>query len=208
MYPDKKSRLLDIGAGYGFLLNELHKNGYKNIVGIEISGERRNIALEHCPVEIMALDVNRPNTDIGDFNVVTLFHVLEHVSQPVDFLKCIRKFIKPGGVLICEVPNVEELLLEECEQYNDFYWIRAHLSYFSQKTILECLRKAQYRHVEVQFEQRYGVMNLCNWLSYGTPQIEKPVFTINARYSWIEEAYRKEVKRIGKSDTIIALARK
>ena len=106
-----------------------------------------------------------------------------------------------------EVPNVSEMLLEACHEYNDFYWIRAHLNYFSKNTVLDCLKKAGFGDVEVRFQQRYGLVNLCNWLSAGKPQIEKPVFEINKEYKPIEDNYRNFLEEQGKSDALIAIAR-
>ena len=105
------------------------------------------------------------------------------------------------------MPNVREMLLDNCKEYNDFYWIRAHLNYFSDVTLLDCIKKAGYRDIEIRFEQRYGLVNLCNWLIAGKPQIEKPVFEIIDAYKPVESFYRKHLESTGKSDAIIAIVR-
>ena len=84
-------RILDIGSGYGFFVNGLSDSGYKNVTGVEISCERRAMALKHSQVQIIDFDVNNPDRDIGKFDFITLFHVLEHMADPVDFLKKIKK---------------------------------------------------------------------------------------------------------------------
>jgi len=199
--------ILDIGAGYGFFINELNQAGYKDVTGIETSYERRSLALQYGTAQVINFDVNKPDRDIGEFNVVTLFHVLEHVSDPIMFLKKIRNLMKSTGILICEVPNIREMLLDNCKEYNDFYWIRAHLNYFGKETLLQCFKKAEYRNVEIVFEQRYGLINLCNWLTTGNPQIEMPVFDICDDYKPVEALYRNYLRSNGRSDTIIAIAR-
>lgn len=204
---DTNYSILDIGSGYSFFINELYAAGFKNVTGIEVSSERRNIALEHSSVQIINFNISNPDKDIGRFDVVTLFHVLEHLSDPIMFLGKNKNLINPNGVLICEVPNVREMLLDVCEEYNDFYWIRAHLNYFSRETLLECFRKAGFDNVEIIFEQRYGLINLCNWLTAGKPQIEKPVFEINEAYKPVDAFYRQYLESLGRSDAIIAIAR-
>lgn len=204
---DANCNLLDIGAGYGFFVNELYNSGYKNIIGVEVSDERRKLAIRHSAVQIIDFDVNRPNKDIGRFNMITLFHVLEHMPDPILFLKNIKNLITSNGIIICEVPNVREMLLDNCKEYNDFYWIRAHLNYFSKETLLNCLKKAEYRYVEIKFQQRYGLMNLYNWLTTGKPQIEEPIFEIPEAYKKVESFYRQYLESIERSDAIIAIAR-
>lgn len=204
---DKNCSILDIGSGYGFFPNALYDHGYKNISGVEISSERRHLAMKHGCVNILDVDVNKPDKEIGRFDIVTLFHVLEHMADPILFLQNVRKLVNKKGFLICEVPNVSEMLLDNCKEYNDFYWIRAHLNYFSDKTLLNCLNQAGYQDVQIRFEQRYGLLNLGNWLTTGKPQIDKPVFEIADGYKPVESFYRRCMESAGKSDAIIALAR-
>jgi 2-polyprenyl-3-methyl-5-hydroxy-6-metoxy-1,4-benzoquinol methylase len=204
---NKDCKILDIGTGYGFFLNALFDAGYRNVMGIEISKERRLMALKHGKVKIINFDVNNPDRKIGKYDVVTLFHVLEHMSNPVLFLKNIKKLIKPQGRLICEVPNVKEMLLDNCKEYNNFYWIRAHLNYFCKETLVKCFKKAKYNDIKIKFKQRYGLMNLFNWLIIGKPQIEKPTFEIGDNYKAVESFYKKYLESIERSDAIIAIAR-
>ena len=205
--PNTNCSILDIGSGYGFLGRELFNNGYTNVLCIEVSKERREIALERGSVQIINFDLNNPDREIGRFDIITLFHVLEHMSDPVLFLKNIRKFMNPTGILVCEVPNCHEMLLDYCRAYYDFYWIRAHLNYFHYDTLMLCFEKGGFEKIEIDFDQRYGLINLCNWLDTGKPQIESPIFEINEAYAPIENRYREFLKSNKKSDTIIACAR-
>lgn len=204
---DFSSSIVDVGSGYGFFVNELHRAGYKNVIGVEISEERRKIAQRNSLVTFIDYDVNMPDKDIRKYNIVTLFHTLEHMADPVVFLQNIKKLINQDGIFICEVPNVNEMLLANCSEYNDFYWIRAHLNYFSRDTLSMCLQRAGYGNFEIRFEQRYGLLNLCNWLATGRPQIEKPIFEILEAYRPVESYYKQHVESLGKSDAIIAIAR-
>jgi len=204
---DTNCSILDIGSGYGFFVNQLFQMGYKNVLGLEISEERRMLSSEQGSVQVINFDINNADRDIGRFDVITLFHVLEHMADPVLFLKNIKKLMNPNGILVCEVPNSNEMLLKECRAYFDFYWIRAHLNYFHYETLMLCLKKAGFEKIEIDFEQRYGLMNLCNWLNTGKPQIEKPIFEINDAYAQIENIYKKFLESDKTSDTIIAYAR-
>lgn len=202
------SKILDIGCGYGFFLKEMAGRGYR-ISGVEVSRERRELAKKVTDCRVF--DVNfteRVKAKIEKFDVVTLYHVLEHTLEPIVFCRNVRNILKEKGCLLVEVPNVKELMLETSHAYNEFYWNRAHLNYFKKKTLDAVLKKAGYNTIEVSYVQRYGIENLCNWLMTGKPQIEKPIFEIEAPYRWLENYYRKHLEKIGRSDTLFAIAYK
>jgi 2-polyprenyl-3-methyl-5-hydroxy-6-metoxy-1,4-benzoquinol methylase len=204
----KNKMILDLGCGYGFFLEEMAQLGYK-IKGIEISKERRELAKKVTNIPIFDINVAEPNVrvTIEPVDVVTLFHVLEHIAYPITFCKNIKqKLLKKGGCLVVEVPNVNELMLKACPAYNEFYWNRAHLNYFSEETLKKVLEKAGYKEIEITYIQRYGIENLCNWLITGKPQLEKPVFEIIDPYKWLENYYRKYLGATGRADTIFAAA--
>ena len=203
----KECSIVDIGAGYGFFVSSLAEAGYSDVLGIEISRERRELGQKHTIVRMIDYDVLYPREKIGTFDCIVLFHVLEHMADPVGFLKAVRHLMRERAVLICEVPNADELLLETCPAYNDFYWIRSHLNYFTRKSLQRCFQQAGLRNVEFRFQQRYGLMNLCSWLSMGRPQIERPVFVLDERYGSVERNYRQMLESQGHSDTLIAVHR-
>jgi len=101
---------------------------------------------------------------------------------------------------------VKDALLDNSPEYNDFYWIRAHLNYFSRDTLSMVFNKAGFSDLRFGFCQRYGLVNLCNWLYSGIPQIERPVFDIPKDYKEVESFYRKNIESQERSDAIIAIA--
>lgn len=201
-------RLLDVGAGYGFFVEALRKAGYQNVLGVDISEERIALAPPVTAVEILNADVTNPDEPLGRFDVVTLFHVLEHMHDPIAFLRDLRRLrLVDGGTMVCEVPNVDELLLEVSEAYHDFYWIRAHLNYFGRAILLTVLEQAGFRDIEIIYQQRYGLLNLANWLMFGKPQIDHPIFEIDPPYRFVEQFYRSQLEMQGRSDSLMAVAR-
>lgn len=205
--PD--SRILDVGAGYGFFTAALLEAGYRDVTGFEISRERRELANKWGSVPVLGIDVN--SSDLGEhaaaYDVVTLFHVLEHAGDPVAFLRDLARFVAPGGLLVVEVPNARELMLETVPPYDDFYWIRAHLSYFEADSLLRTFAEAGLPEPELRFEQRYGLLNLSNWLLQGAAQIERPTFEIDEPYRGIEDAYRAWLAEQGRTDALVGIAR-
>lgn len=205
----RKARVLDVGAGYGFFADALAVSGFEHVTGFEISEERRVLANEWGRVPVLDLDVTAGDLGghAGAYDAVTLFHVLEHTSDPAGFLRALVRLVAPGGLLVVEVPNAEEMMLETCPAYDDFYWIRAHLLYFTAATLRDCFARAGLPEPEVRFEQRYGLLNLANWLTRGEPQIERPTFRMPEEYREVEDGYRAWLAGLGRTDALLAVAR-
>lgn len=203
----KDSAILDVGSGYGFFLQAMIDKGYKNIVGTEISEEKINVSKKITRAEVLNINLLEEDSLLKKFDCITLFHVLEHIREPVNFLKNIRKKLKDKGILVIEVPNCEDMLLSVSQEYMNFYWQLAHLSYFNRKVLGEIINKSEFVTDNVIYIQRYGIENLINWISAGTPQIEKSAFEIEGAYAWLEKYYKNYLCSIGKSDTMIFIAK-
>ena len=148
---DKCSKVLEIGCGYGFLVNELKTAGY-TVDGIEISDSRREIAKEICQKNIFNINLmedNIPNNMRQKYDAILLFQVLEHIINPKIFLKNIKELLSSDGIVIIEVPNLNDHLLKLCNQYNQFFWQRAHLSYFSPLILKSLFKELGFKNINV-----------------------------------------------------------
>jgi SAM-dependent methyltransferase len=97
-------RLLDIGAGVGTFLKLARDQGW-TVTGTEVSTAADKLAHELYGIDLLqgqAEDVDLPR---GGFDVVSLFHVLEHVPSPTRLLRLCLKALVPGGYLVVAVPN-------------------------------------------------------------------------------------------------------
>ena len=102
-------RLLDVGTGTGSFVDSARSRGW-DAIGIEppqsepVDGTREEDALPR----IVYCDLEKevpPVVATGSFDVIHSNHVLEHVTDPVPFLSSCRRFLKPDGCFIIEVPN-------------------------------------------------------------------------------------------------------
>lgn len=200
-----KKPLLDVGSGYGFFLEEMKKRGF-DVAGVEISEERRNLSRQVTECTIYDVDLTNTVEGLGEFSIITLFHVIEHLIDPITFCRNIHRILKDDGVFLLELPNVEELMIRACSAYREWYWKRAHVSYFNSEGISSILHQAGFSKVNVHFVQRYGIDNLFNWLTTGKPQLEDPVFYTIDEYKWLEDYFRKYLEESGRSDTMVVLS--
>ena len=121
-------RLLDVGAGGGEVVYAAQKAGFVSC-GIEPNIGYSEFARDQYGVTVETGQLDSSKFD--RFDVITLFHVLEHVPEPVTFLQKLHEHLQPNGHLLIEVPNIEQA---DASPHNIYF--RAHLLYFSVATLL------------------------------------------------------------------------
>ncbi|MCP5070772.1 MAG: class I SAM-dependent methyltransferase [bacterium] len=99
-------RVLDIGCGNGQFLGRLAARGHE-AYGIEIPGKAAERAATVPGVQVQARSLARGDHAPGSFDVVTLWHVFEHLREPHETLGAIRELLKPGGYLFLSLPNID-----------------------------------------------------------------------------------------------------
>jgi SAM-dependent methyltransferase len=132
----RRGSLLDIGAGGGEFVALAGKAGF-DARGVEPNkGYAEYARTEYqAPVATAGLD------EIGGrYDVITMFHVLEHLRSPVEVFERLHCMLKPGGKLFIEVPWALSASIAPCNRY-----FKAHLYYFDVDTLTACAS----RHFEV-----------------------------------------------------------
>jgi len=200
----KKDRILEIGSGYGFFLEGMKKNGF-DITGLEISKERREFSKKVTKSKVLNINLMYENLDIGKFDVIVFFHVLEHISDSVIFLKNLKKFLNKNGKIIIEVPNYDDFQIELNSFYKNWYFQRAHIHYFTPKTLKNTLQKSGFKNIKIMGIQRYGIGNMFNWKINHKPQLKSPEFEFKEKYQWIDKNYKTHLESNLISDTIIGI---
>jgi SAM-dependent methyltransferase len=100
-------RILDIGCGRGLMLAALQRRGWE-VVGTEFAAPlAQAVAAEHGFPVYADADLSNLALPAQQFDVITLWHVLEHLPDPLATLQEVRRLLKVGGLLVIEVPNLE-----------------------------------------------------------------------------------------------------
>ena len=194
--------VLEIGSGYGFFMEMLNNNPERkfNIEGIEIGQFRLDNFVGGAPVHnINVLTDDIPQALYQKYDCVICMHVLEHISQPVLFLEKVKGFLKPGGNVIFEVPNINCFLGEISAEYKSFMYIYDHCSYYSQDTLRLVFEKAGYNVKNICTYELYSIENHCRWVREGVPFTKyNQMFMPDERLEWINKIYKDEVGKQGK----------
>lgn len=157
-----KETVLDFGCSTGHLLT-LIKERAGGVQGFEINKKE----IEFCQ-KVLGLDVSGEPLErrYGNsvFDYISMIFVLEHIAKPVDLLKSLGRFLKPGGKFIILVPNVNDALLNfyHIPEYAQFYFCVEHLFYYSASTIEKVFEKAGLK-TNIEVIQEYPVTNHLNW---------------------------------------------
>lgn len=133
-----KDEILDLGAGGGEVVYVLQRLGYK-ARGIEPNEGYARFARERLGASVESGFWQEAPIPAGSVDAVTLFHVLEHIDQPLEAISLIRKWLRPGGLLWIEVPCVEATCQAPIHRFH-----RAHLYNFNPGSLAALGRRAGY----------------------------------------------------------------
>lgn len=125
-----KGRLLDIGAGTGDFLVTAQKDGWQT-TGIEPSAKAKTIAQSKGVTFVEALS----DLDNQSFDVITMWHVLEHVPNLHEYISELKRLIKPNGTIVIAVPNFKSFDAEYYGKYWAAFDVPRHIWHFSKTTI-------------------------------------------------------------------------
>ena len=98
--------LLDVGCGGGTLLGLLKQRGFRPL-GIDFSAEAARVAEMENGVRVIVGSLGEARFPSASFDIVTLFHVMEHVTNPRHVLAEVFRILKTNGAVILQVPNIE-----------------------------------------------------------------------------------------------------
>ena len=98
--------ILDIGCGTGTLLGLLKRRGFR-VRGVDFSSEAAKIAEAENGVDVAVGSLEGARFPDRSFDIVTLFHVMEHVTNPRQVLAEVARVLKPDGAVVLQVPNIE-----------------------------------------------------------------------------------------------------
>jgi 2-polyprenyl-3-methyl-5-hydroxy-6-metoxy-1,4-benzoquinol methylase len=169
-------RVLDVGCSTGYLAQVLVQRGNR-VSGIEVDPTAATRAREWCE-EVVVGDVEtvRLPFEAGTFDVVLCADVIEHLRDPLSFLRRTRIVLRGGGRLVLSTPNIANWsirasLLAGRFRYTDRGILdRTHTHLFTRRSLIECLDAAGYDIEDLDFTVPVPLV--------GTAAVEGVAYTI------------------------------
>jgi 2-polyprenyl-3-methyl-5-hydroxy-6-metoxy-1,4-benzoquinol methylase len=156
-------RLLDVGCATGPFLQLAQNNGWE-VRGTEYSTYAAKYAENHLKAEIFCGRLVDAHYEDSFFDVVTFWHVLEHVTDPMQYLQEAHRILKSSGLLVIAVPNVNDYIMQLAYRIlrgrpsklfsRDDREI--HLYHFSSNTLQKYLQKTGFRCIDISPD--YGII--------------------------------------------------
>jgi SAM-dependent methyltransferase len=153
--------VLDVGCGEGTFLRLARSRGWQ-VAGTELSA----FASQASPdLTIHHGEIWEAGLRSGSFDVVTCWHVLEHVSDPLRLLSEVFRLLRPGGLLFLTTPNSRDYLFRLAYLIARGHWPplyepaerELHLYYFNAPTLRALAEKAGFRNVTIGYDEGAAV---------------------------------------------------
>ena len=162
----RNKRWVDFGCGLGGMLDELGPQA-QWAAGLEPNQQRAEIVRSKGHDVISSIE----EVPEKSLDIITMFHVLEHISEPTKVLIALKSRLKPGGRLLVEVPHARDVLftLYDSEAFKKFTFWSEHLVLHTRQSLRLLLNYAGYRNTEITGYQRYPLANHLYWLSQSRP---------------------------------------
>lgn len=133
-----KGLILDYGCGNGDFLLGMKQHGW-NVSGVEFSEDGRRTSSKKLGINVM--DEKEFYNNKKQFDIITMWHVLEHLYEPNKTLKQLNNLLKKNGILIISVPNIKSLQFSLFRKNTFHLDIPRHVAHYSPRTISVLLRK-------------------------------------------------------------------
>lgn len=199
-----EGKLLDVGCGIGFFLQVAQESGFE-AKGIDPSFLVSNFARQKLGLDVLTgtlMDMRYPEQS---FDIITSFHVLEHVPSPSELLVEMKRILKDDGILAIEVPNINNLFTKLLGfRFKSCFDCAQHYYYFTKRTVRHLLEKNGF---ELLREKLVGRNMSTEWffrtLQRNNRVVSKIVQTITAPL-----ALQGKTIKINIGDKMLLIARK
>jgi len=172
--------LLDLGCSSGSFLETLKGKAW-DLYGIEMSTESARRAKARCGANVFVGDILDAPFKPGSFDAITCFHVFEHLYRPLEVLRKVAEWLRPGGIFYVLVPNIDSAGRRVFRSYWYALELPRHLYHFSPKSLsrlansvgLEEVSLTTHREVFIEYSAHYIADDLLKGIGIFRPPLSK-----------------------------------
>lgn len=156
-YVRPPGKLLDFGCGWGFFLTAARACGWETL-GLEPLAGHALYARATTASTVLTDVLHDDSFPADSFDAVTAFQVIEHLPDPAGDLQRLRRFLKPGGIILIEVPNIATWSVALLGKRHR-HFVPDHLTFFSPRTLRALLEKHGFEVLEVYRPTRWMTLH-------------------------------------------------
>ena len=197
----KNKNVLDFGCGWGGFLTKIKQN--KSLSGVELREE----CINHIQNKIKKINISNNIISFDKkFDIITMFHVLEHIPHQIKTLKFLKSKLNKNGKIIIEVPHAEDFLIlqDELKEFKNFIFWSEHLILHTYNSLKTILFKSGFKKINIQYYQRHNFANHLGWFLKKKPGGHN--FYEEIVSDKLNSIYCENLVKLGKTDTLIAIA--
>ncbi len=197
----KNGRLLDIGTGTGYFAHTMYEKGW-DVEAVEKNEQARNFAKEHFHLTVYG-EKELSSFASQSFDVITLWHVMEHIEHLNTLWETLYRLLDDKGVLIVAVPNSNSYDAERYGKYWAAYDVPRHLWHFTPTTMQQFGLKHRF-----VLEQHHAMPFDAFYISMMSERYKGSAFPFIKGMYWGLRAGMDTLTRRGRSSSIIYIFRK
>lgn len=197
----RNKQWLDFGAGSGAVLDRLSPLA-KDSAAVEPQQEAAQFLTELGHMVYRRLE----DVPAQGFDIITLFHVLEHLSHPVDILSELKKKLSSNGRVFIEVPHARDFLIAFADNpaFKAHTFWSEHLILHTRESLRAIIEHSGLKVRAISAVQRYPLANHLFWLIEGKAGGHEKWSSL--RDAALDEAWANTLARLDHADTLIAEA--
>ena len=196
----KNKSILDFGCGKGGFI-KMCQNISKQSYALEVNDDYVKELKKDLTIKKNLKDFNKTK-----FDIITIFHVLEHLPNQIEVIKSLLKKLKTNGKLIIEVPSAHDFLfkVKGLNSFKNFTMWSEHLILHTSESLKKFCENAGAKKIKIKYFQRYNFSNHYGWIVDNLPGgHEKHNFS-----RIINTEYQRHLEKKKESDTLIAILQK
>ena len=153
-------KLLEVGCATGEFIKTCRQRFGWEVAGIEPNRQLSD-ALNREGYHVVPSKLEDAEIPAEQYDVVSLFNVLEHLWDSVYSLKRINRLLKPGGLVVVEIPDFDSPSRKRFGKYWFLYHLPRHLSHFTKKSLTSLMNECGFEKVDILKQFRPTVNILC-----------------------------------------------
>jgi len=142
----RQGRLLDIGCGMGYFLLACRRYGY-DVEGMDISADSAAYVQDELKIQVAVGTIDGVDYPPASFDVITMWHFLEHACKPDQYIEKARQWLKPDGIIVVDVPNYQGTDARKMWNHWKGWSLPYHFYHFTPETLKQLLAKHGFRTI-------------------------------------------------------------